>query len=134
MKLKKKIEGKLTMKKILLFQVDNPMKVKLAVATMRLRVESIPMEKFNQTVESLLNGSKEEEESYQGEKPEGSLLLMCGLSNSEVDQVLYRLRSQKITTTYKAVLTPTNLGWNVLELYQEMKKEKEEIEARKEIN
>lgn len=119
------------MKKILLFQVDNPLKVKQAVATMRFRVESIPVEKFNQTVESLLSGGEEEEQSYSGEIPEGSLLLMCGLSNSEVDQVLYRLRSQKIFTTYKAVLTPTNIGWNVLELYQEMKKEKDEIEARK---
>lgn len=119
------------MKKILLFQVDNPLKVKQTVATMRLRVESIPAAKFNQTVGSLVSGGKEEELPYSGEIPEGSLLLMCGLNNSEVDQVLYRLRSQKIFTTYKAVLTPTNTSWNVLELYQEMKKEKEEIEARK---
>lgn len=122
------------MKKILLFQVDNPLKVKQAVATMHLRVESIPGEKFNQTVENLVSGSKEDESAYSGEIPEGSLLLMCGLSNSEVDQVLYRLRNQKIFTTYKAVLTPANRGWNVLELYQEMKKEKEEIEARKRRN
>lgn len=124
----------LSMKKILLFQVDNPLKVKQAVATMHLRVESIPGEKFNQTVENLVSGSKEDESAYSGEIPEGSLLLMCGLSNSEVDQVLYRLRNQKIFTTYKAVLTPANRGWNVLELYQEMKKEKEEIEARKRRN
>lgn len=118
------------MKKILLFQMDNPLKVKQAIATMRLRVESIPTEKFNQTVDSLLNGNKEET-PYDGEMPQGSLLLMCGLNNSEIDQVLYRLRSQKVTTTYKAVLTPTNLGWNVLELYQEMEKERKEIEARR---
>jgi hypothetical protein len=119
------------MKKILLFQVDNPLKVKQAIATMRLRVESIPNEKFNKTVESLLNGSKEEEIPYSGEMPQGSLLLMCGLNNTEVDQVLFRLKSQKITTTYKAVLTPTNLGWNVLELFQEMEKERKEIESRR---
>lgn len=119
------------MKKILLFQMDNPLKVKQAIATMRLRIESIPNEKFNKTIDSLLNGSKEEEPPYSGEMPQGSLLLMCGLNNAEIDQVLYRLRSQKITTTYKAVLTPTNLGWNVLELYQEMEKERQEIEARR---
>lgn len=118
------------MKKILLFQVENPLKVKQAVATMRLRVESVPTTNFQQTIDSLINGECCEQEIKEHLLPKESLLLMCGLTSGEVDQVLSRLRSQKIRISYKAVLTPTNRNWNVYELYEEMEKEKKAIEAK----
>ena len=119
------------MKKLLLFQVENPIKVKQAVATMKLRVEVVPVEKFNYTISNLVSGTDMEVEAFEGNPPSGSLLLMCGLNDSEIDQVLTRLRTQKVTTTYKAVLTPTNLTWNPMMLFEEMEKEKKEIEARR---
>ena len=119
------------MKKLLLFQVENPMQVKQAVATMRLRVEVVPVEKYNYLISDLVAGNTVEVPVYEGETPAGSLLLMCGLSNSEIDQVLMRLRNQKVTTTYKAMLTPTNLTWNPLMLFAEMEQERKEIEERR---
>lgn len=119
------------MKKILLFQVENPLKVKQAVATMRLRVEAVPTKNFYQTIDNLVKGECNEQEKECLLGPKESLLLMCDLSSAEVDQVLTRLRSQKISISYKAVLTPTNRGWNVLELYEEMEKEKSAIEAKR---
>lgn len=119
------------MKKLLLFQVENPIKVKQAVATMRLRVEVVPVEKFNHTISDLVAGNDVVVEAYEGDVPTGSLLLMCDLYDSDVDQVLTRLRSHKITTTYKAVLTPTNQNWTPVMLYAEMEKEKREIEERR---
>ena len=119
------------MKKLLLFQVENPMKVKQAVATMRLRVEVVPVEKYNYLISDLVAGNTVEVPVYEGETPTGSLLLMCGLNNSEIDQVLIRLRNQKVTTTYKAMLTPTNITWNPLMLFAEMEQERKEIEERR---
>lgn len=118
------------MKKILLFQVEQPMNVKLALATMHIRVEAIPIDQFNQKVENLVSGAKEEVALFSGEKPEGNLLLMCDLTSSEIDQVLYRLRNKKINITYKAVLTAANRNWTVPELFTEMEKEKKAMEAK----
>lgn len=118
------------MKKILLFQVEQPMNVKLALATMHLRVEAIQNDQFNQKIDNLVSGMREEVELFSGDKPEGSLLLMCDLTSSEIDQVLYRLRNKKINITYKAILTAANRNWTVPELFIEMEKEKKAIEAK----
>ncbi len=107
------------------------MKVKQAVATMRLRVEVVPVEKYNYLISDLVAGNTVEVPVYEGETPTESLLLMCGLNNSEIDQVLMRLRNQKVTTTYKAMLTPTNSTWNPLMLFAEMEQERKEIEERR---
>ncbi|MDD5934578.1 MAG: DUF3783 domain-containing protein [Clostridiales bacterium] len=118
------------MKKILLFQVDQPMNVKLALATMKLRVEVIPIDRFNQKVGNLVSGTYEEMTPYEGEKPDGSLLLMSGFTNSEVDQVLYRLRNKKVDIKFKAVLTSVNRDWDVPKLFTEMEREMKAIEAK----
>lgn len=113
------------MKKIVLFQTPNPMKIKMAVATMRLRVESVDSNCYYQKIDDIVNGSLNEVVPPSVTKPEGSLLLMCDLSDSEVNAVLSRLRAQKLSFTYKCILTPTNQNWNVYELYEEMEKERQ---------
>lgn len=112
------------MKKIVLFQVENPIQMKAALATMKLRMEVIPVTEFHNTIGSLVSGLNLKNDMFMDTPPRGSLMLMCGLSDQELDQVLIRLRKHKISVTYKAILTEMNQKWTVPELYKEMEKEK----------
>jgi hypothetical protein len=44
--------------------------------------------------------------------------------------MLFELRSAKITTTHKAVLTPTNAKWTVQRLWMELERERMSMEGR----
>ena len=55
----------------------------------------------------------------------GEMLVMAGLSENQVDQVLKALRRAGLDIPYKAVLTAANQNWNVWELFQAIKKEHE---------
>lgn len=53
------------------------------------------------------------------------MLLMHGLSDSMVDTVLAELRAAGIRIDLKAITTPTNLTWNAMQIYAELRKERE---------
>lgn len=53
------------------------------------------------------------------------MLLMHGLSDSMVDTVLAELRAANIRIDLKAITTPTNLAWNAMQIYAELRKERE---------
>ena len=53
-----------------------------------------------------------------------SILIMCYFKDEEIDQLLALLKENQITIDYKAILTPYNQEWNLLRLYNELKKEK----------
>ena len=78
-----------------------------------------------------LAGNKEilpVEEDYTGEELEGEMILMAGLSSSQVDAVLKAIRKSGIgPIPYKAVLTPANQEWDVLKLFQEIRAEHEQM-------
>lgn len=67
------------------------------------------------------SGQTYEEEGFQDE-----MLLMKGFSNGLLDRFLNGFRAMKIApVALKAVLTDTNCGWNSLELYDELVKERQ---------
>jgi hypothetical protein len=54
----------------------------------------------------------------------GEMLLMAGIPGSKMERVLLALKKAGVTKDcLKAVLTDTNLYWNALQLYEEIKKE-----------
>lgn len=57
------------------------------------------------------------------------MLLMHGLSDSMVDTVLAELRAANIRIDLKAITTPTNLAWNAMQIYAELRKERESFLA-----
>lgn len=71
------------------------------------------------------------------EHPEGEvcdfqdeMMVMRGFSSSRLDLFLRNMRKAGITPIdYKAIVTPTNSRWNSWELYQEIKKEHEEMHS-----
>ena len=54
------------------------------------------------------------------------LMLMAGFERRDLDLFLQALRKSKVAPIpYKAMLTPTNAGWRLSELFEEIKKEHE---------
>ncbi len=122
---------------ILLFNfLDGDRKKKLlrALLPLRMKVKEIAVEEYGKPLGDLagIKGfSMIGEESFSGEgrmtlgELSGEMLVMAGLSENQVDQVLKALRRAGLDIPYKAVLTAANQNWNVWELFQEIKKEHE---------
>ena len=114
---------------ILLFHFsDKSRKNKLARALLplRMKIREVAKEDYLQPV-GYLAGNKEippSEESYQGEELDGEMMLMAGLSNTQVDLVLKAIR--------KAVLTASNQEWNARKLFAEIKAEHEQMQKKSE--
>ena len=63
---------------------------------------------------------------YEGEGFSDEMLLLKGFTDSLLDRFLQGFRAMKIEpVALKAVLTDTNCGWNSLELYDELVKERQ---------
>lgn len=117
------------MEKVLLFQIQDSDadRIRDILGSMKIRMQIVPREQFRQTLGCLNEGNmRSETEVYRGEAPEGSLLLMCGFSDKQMDHFLAALKKKLIRTDYKAILTPVNRNWNVLRLYAELEREKKE--------
>lgn len=120
------------MKKIiLLYNVqdrEEMLKIRKALLPLKLQVRQVKKEDYNRKI-GLLAGMKELKEdggTYMGEELEESMLVMAGLTDRELDQVLKALRTGGVRQIpYKAVLTQTNCQWNAFLLYEELKAEHE---------
>ena len=100
-----------------------------ALLPLRLPLKEIPQEDYGKCI-GYLAGIKElgsDETRSAKEELSGELLVMAGLSNQRMDQVLRSIRKSGISIPYKAVLTPSNQSWNVWELFEEIKKEHEKM-------
>ena len=84
---------------------------------------------YDQTLGDLLQAKTLPVGAYDGEIPPESLLVMCNLNGSQMTSVLMALRKSGTRVTYKAVLTPTNLGWTPPQMLEEMAKEKAQFDA-----
>ena len=122
---------------ILLFNFsdgDRKKKLLRALLPLRMKVKEIAIEEYGKPLGDLagIKGfSMNGEESFSGEgrmtlgELSGEMLVMAGLSENQVDQVLKALRRAGLDIPYKAVLTAANQNWNVWDLFQEIKKEHE---------
>lgn len=118
---------------ILLFhfsEKDRRNRLTRALLPLRMKIREVERKDYLQPV-GYLAGNKEispVEEEYTGEELEGEMILMAGLSSSQVDAVLKAVRKSGIgPVPYKAVLTPANQEWDAIKLFQEIKSEHEQM-------
>ena len=63
-----------------------------------------------------------------GEGPGESILVLCGWKNDPgLDRILSLINGSGASVSLKAVLTPANASWTILQLYEELKREREKI-------
>ncbi|MCM1105110.1 MAG: DUF3783 domain-containing protein [Clostridium sp.] len=124
------------MEKVLLFRTGDKETAVIAdmLAAMKVRCERVPESAFHQTIGALAAGKTAliksgalAEKTAQGQ----SLMLFCDVSEKHFNRALAFMRGRAVKVDYKAVLTPTNQGWNVLRLYAELAREKAEYERMK---
>lgn len=98
-------------------------------SSLKLGAKAVPREDFNQTLGFLAGIDKTEAATFDGEAPQGSLLLFYQVEDSVMDKMLKKLRKKRLDITYKAIMTPTNRMWTVRRLYAEMEREKRSFEG-----
>lgn len=115
------------MEKLLVFHLNDTeyKKLEQIARNLKIRCERIADSSYNQTLESLVLGGKNPLSApFTGTAPSGSLILMCEFSNKRMDKLLFELRRAGTAIDFKAVLTPINKKWTVLQLMLEMHKER----------
>ena len=110
---------------------DRGRKLKTIFVQNGLRIRQIPQEEYNQPIGALA-GIKEiprVEEAYDGEELAEEMLVFRGVYGKRLDLLLAQMRKNKVAVNLKAILTEHNVGWSGLQLYEELKKEHEQMHS-----
>jgi len=113
---------------ILIYNCTGPefSKLRQIFAMLRLRMRVVEPERYHLTLEELAEGKGEDGQAQP--RLEENMLVFCGLSDALLHQVLEVIRAAQVPPIpFKAVMTPTNREWNTMQLYAELKEEREAI-------
>ena len=104
-------------------------KVKFIFVLMGIKIRSVRKEDYLQPVGALSGVAdiSRTDAVYDGEGFDGEMLVICGLTDPQMDQMLAYFRGEGIRIPLKAALTPTNMHWNSLELHDELVREHEAV-------
>ena len=103
-------------------------KLRQIFAMLRLRMRPVEPGRYHVLLGQLAEGKGEDGEPAEA-IPE-AMLVFCGLGEALLNQVLEVIRVAKLPPIpLKAVLTDANREWTTLQLYEELKKEREAIAA-----
>ena len=110
---------------------DRGRKLKMIFVQNGLQIRQIPREEYNQPIGALA-GIKEiprVEEVYDGDELAEEMLVFRGVYGKRLDLLLAQMRKNKVAVNLKAILTEHNVGWSGLQLYEELKKEHEQMHS-----
>lgn len=120
---------------VLLYNLDSEKgrRIKLLCLPLRIRARNVSPEEYGLSLEDLLNGGAPAEEAPPAFAEE--MLVMSGLGQNQMDQLLNGFRRKKIpTVALKAVVTPTNLRWDSCRLRDELLAEHEAMQKGKPLH
>lgn len=105
-------------------------KIKMICIRMKIKIKEVLPEQYLEPV-GYLAGSEGIEPNgriYEGTGFDEEMLLMKGFDQGTLDRFLREFSRNRIERVdLKAVLTPGNVRWSSLELYEEIKKEHEAL-------
>lgn len=124
---------KSTNEMVFLYNVNDPerlRKVRSVLLCMKVRSKVVTEEQFQQPVgvlAGMIDVAFMEPEEISDCTEE--MLVICGFYGKRINDLLARLRKAGVgDIKYKAALTSTNMHWTGVQLYRELKKEREAIE------
>ena len=112
-------------------------KVKFIFVLMGIKIRSVSKEDYLQPIGALSGVTRLErtEEVYEGEGFGEEMLVICNLTDAQMDQMLAYFRKEGIRIAHlflddalKAALTPTNMSWSSIELHDELVREHEAVQ------
>lgn len=115
-------------KKILLFHISDKKMKEISVLCQDLQLEAVQVERsrYYEFLGTLagIPGLKESAPVYRGKELSDEMLVFFGLNSEELDIFLSEYRKRGIEKIdLKAVMTPHNMTWNPLKLYEELRAE-----------
>lgn len=120
----------MSMPVVLFYNLETPKgrQIKLLCLPLKLRVKSVEPGEYGETLAALA-GLEEKQEIRTEESFSDEMLLMCGLSDGQLNGLLQGIRKKKLgSVALKAVMTETNCHWNSIELHRELQKEYEAMQ------
>ncbi|MBQ7432287.1 MAG: DUF3783 domain-containing protein [Lachnospiraceae bacterium] len=116
---------------ILLYHIPVQEKIKLMQVLLRHGCQAVTVTREQyQTTLGVLAGVTEETTPaavYTGSELPESMMVFCGCPDALLDILLADLRQSGVRVSLKAVLTPYNQSWTTLELYRELRQERQAI-------
>jgi hypothetical protein len=101
-------------------------KLESLVKTAGISVITVPSKDYRHSLKSVLGIGKTKvapPDYTDGDFPE-PVMIMYGLSHTELDFVLETMRNNLIPISLKAVVTKVNITWNFLQFYNALKRER----------
>ena len=111
---------------ILIYNMDNPRKLKLMFicSQLKLRMISVPKADYNQPIGALVGMHRRVPGEYTGDGFPEEMLVMVNFSNPLLNAFLGALRQNRLPgIALKAVLTPSNSEWDSVKLHDELLQE-----------
>ena len=116
---------------ILMYNCSGPAfsKLRQIFAMLRMRMHPVTPDRYHISLIDLANGKGEPAETAPAPMEE-AMLVFCGVRQPLLNQVLEVIRLAKLPPIpMKAVLTMNNLQWNTMQLYEELCREREAVQA-----
>ncbi|MGN1458257.1 MAG: DUF3783 domain-containing protein [Acutalibacteraceae bacterium] len=117
---------------VLLYNFDSERlpKVKRALMPLKFFLKTVSKEDFSQPIGVLagIKGIEPVEEKYDGDGFDDEMIVMGGFTSAKIDALVRALNKNGIgKIALKAVITPTNVNWNSVELYKAVKADHDEM-------
>ena len=119
-------------RKILLYSMPAEAHRTLAGICLKYDIEckKIPKARFSQTIACHvgLRETDGKRQSWEGGDFPAPMLVFSGIDDKTMDFILDEYKKSGLPSeTFKAIVTPHNLGWSAVELYAELNRERREI-------
>ena len=123
------------MKTVLLynFSGERLSKAKAAVMLARAGAKAVEGEDFGRRIGYLI-GAEGYDDSNEGQAGgfDEEMLVMSGFDSGDIDRLIKALRTTGVgRVALKAVVTPTNIGWNSVQLFNAVKADHEEMNRKR---
>ncbi|MGN0469640.1 MAG: DUF3783 domain-containing protein [Acutalibacteraceae bacterium] len=112
------------------FDGDRLPKVKRALLPLKFFLKTVSKEDFSQPIGVLagIKGIEPVEGKYDGDGFDDEMIVMGGFTSAKIDALVRALNKNGIgKIALKAVITPTNVNWNSVELYKAVKADHDEM-------
>jgi len=114
---------------ILLYEIEGEKARKLKTIFVQngIKIKTVAKNEYLKPI-GVLTGVLDEAETseeYEGELLGEEMLVMKGIIGKRLDLLLLSMRKAKAAVSLKAVVTETNMHWNAVQLFQEIKEEHE---------
>ena len=120
------------MEKLLCIAFPDAKSVEAIAARLRIRTVFISPEQYQTPVGTLAGYTKITPQSDMPNTdtlPQEGILVLCEFKSNRMDRLLQALRQNGMQSVYKAILTPRNAGWSIMQLAHALMEERRQMES-----